>query len=304
MKLKLSLLLALSCVCSPLWSQAYTETRYPFVMAHTFLGFEKIAFIEYWYGIPRALQKDGAQVFTTRVSAVNSSEVRGEQLLAQVEEVLAITGAEKVNLIGHSLGGQTVRYVAAMIPDKVASVTSIGSPVKGTPPGDIAEDLLKIKILQPVIPAMLEGLAQVVDLASGGDPLPQDGIAGINTLTTAGNADFNARFPAGVPNTDCGEGDYEKGGIYYFSWAGSTAEITNTYDITSIVFQLTKLLFDEPNNGLIGRCSSHFGQVIRDDYEMDHLDEVNQLFGVTSTTAIDPREIYRQHANRLVNLGL
>lgn len=304
MKLKLSLLLALCSVCSSLWSQDYTETRYPFVMAHTFLGFEKIAFIEYWYGIPRALQKNGAQVFTTRVSAVNSSEVRGEQLLAQVEEVLAITGAEKVNLVGHSLGGQTVRYVAAMIPDKVASVTSIGSQVKGTPPGDIVHDLLDNKLFKNFIPNVLQNLGTIVDRASGGDPLPQDGLAGINTLTTEGNAEFNAKFPAGVPSTECGEGDYEKDGIYYFSWAGSTTEITNTYDPTSWVFQLTKMLFDEPSNGLIGRCSAHFGQVIRDDYEMDHLDEVNQMFGITSTTAINPKEIYRQHANRLVNLGL
>jgi pimeloyl-ACP methyl ester carboxylesterase len=33
----------------------------------------------------------------------NSTEVRGEQLAQQVEEIIAITGKPKVNLIGHSL---------------------------------------------------------------------------------------------------------------------------------------------------------------------------------------------------------
>ena len=51
-----------------------------------------------------------------QVSATQSSELRGEQLLRQVQQVIAITGAEKVNLIGHSHGGPTIRYVASVAP--------------------------------------------------------------------------------------------------------------------------------------------------------------------------------------------
>ena len=54
---------------------------------------------------PQALTRDGAKVYVAQVSATQSSELRGEQLLKQVQQVLAITGAEKVNLIGHSHGG-------------------------------------------------------------------------------------------------------------------------------------------------------------------------------------------------------
>merc|ERR1711976_999114 len=48
--------------------------------------------------------------------------VRGEQLLDYIDEVLALSGADKVNLIGHSHGGPTARYAASVAPDKVASV--------------------------------------------------------------------------------------------------------------------------------------------------------------------------------------
>ncbi|MCV5343391.1 alpha/beta fold hydrolase, partial [Escherichia coli] len=72
-----------------------------------------------------------------QVSATNSSEVRGEQLLAQVETLLAAIGAEKVNLIGHSHGGPTTRYVASVRPDLVASVTSIGGVNKGSKVADL-----------------------------------------------------------------------------------------------------------------------------------------------------------------------
>ncbi len=303
MTCRLMLLLTLLSVSASTIADTYTQTRYPIVLVHTWLGFDNIGPLDYWYGIPAALQKSGAQVFTTQVSAINSSELRGEQLLTQVEEILAITGAEKVNLIGHSLGGQTARYVAAVIPDKIASLTSIGSPVKGTPAADFVQRLVDSNaMLGALIPAVLNGLGVVVDFASGGH-LPQDPIAGLYGLTTEGNLDFNARFPAGVPETACGEGAYEENGIQFFSWAGSHAGITNHIDPSSYAFSLTKLFFDEPSNGLVGRCSSHFGQVIRDDYAMDHLDEVNQLFGLHARTAV-PTTIYREHANRLRNLGL
>lgn len=303
MKIRISFLLALLLINTSAFADDYTQTRYPIVLVHTFLGFDNIGPLEYWYGIPAALQKSGAQVFTTQVSTVNSSELRGEQLLAQVEDIIAITGAEKVNLVGHSLGGQTARYVAAMIPDKIASVTSIGSPVKGTPAADIVQKLADNPAYTRIVLRLLNGLAVLVDRASGGD-LPQDAAAGLAGLTTPGNLAFNARFPAGVPATSCGEGAYEENGIRFFSWAGSQPGITNYFDPASYALALTKLFFNEPSNGLVGRCSSHFGQVIRDDYAMDHLDEVNQLFGLVNLKAANPKTLYREHANRLRNLGL
>lgn len=60
-----------------------------------------------------------------------SSEQRGEALLAQIEDIVAQTGKGKVHLIGHSHGGLDVRYVAAVRPDLVASVTTVGTPHKG-----------------------------------------------------------------------------------------------------------------------------------------------------------------------------
>lgn len=289
------------------FSAGYTETRYPIVFAHGMFGFDNIGAINYWYGIPAALQRDGAAVYVTQVSAVNSSEERGEQLLAQVEEILAITGAKKVNLIGHSHGGQSIRYVAGMIPDKVASVTTVGSPAKGSSMADIAVKLTDIPILgnalTPVISGVVNGLGKLIGLAAG-ENLPQDFLQSLNSLTTKGTNDFNQQFPAGVPATECGEGSYYENGIYNFSWSGSSAGVTNFFDISSYAMALLTVAFKEPNDGLVGKCSSHFGQVLRDNYRMDHLDEVNQLLGLVGMQGSNPKAIYRQHANRLQNLGL
>ncbi len=64
----------------------YTETRYPIVLTHGMLGFDSLLGVDYWYGIPRALRRDGAEVYVTEVSQLNTSELRGEELLEQVEE--------------------------------------------------------------------------------------------------------------------------------------------------------------------------------------------------------------------------
>lgn len=51
------------------------------------------------------MRDGGAKVYTTSASAFNSLKLCGEQLLKQTQDILAITGAAKVNLIGHSHGG-------------------------------------------------------------------------------------------------------------------------------------------------------------------------------------------------------
>jgi triacylglycerol lipase len=60
----------------------------------------------------------------------------------------------------------------------------------------------------------------------------------------------------------------------------------------------------EQNDGLVGKCSSHWGKVIRDDYPWNHLDEVNQAFGLRGLFSPDPVAMYRAQANRLKSLGL
>ena len=59
-------------------------TRYPLVLVPGMLGFVRLLLYPYWYGIIPALRRGGARVYAVQVSPLNSSEVRGEQLLAQL----------------------------------------------------------------------------------------------------------------------------------------------------------------------------------------------------------------------------
>lgn len=286
----------------------YGKTRYPIVLAHGMAGFSKIGPVDYWYGIPQELAKNGANVYVTQVASFESSEARGEQLLSQVKMILAITGAPKVNLIGHSHGSHSIRYVAGVLPSRIASATAVGGPNGGSPVADVIGGATSIPGVGPIaastLSSVVNGLFALVDVLSGQE-YRQDALAGLASLTTAGSADFTRRFPAGMPaaTNRCGEGAYSVNGVRYFSWGG-TGGMTNLLDVTDVPMALLGVVFPEPNDGLVGRCSSHLGQVLRDNYNMNHLDEVNQLLGLTSIFETDPKAVFRAQANRLKNLGL
>ncbi|RRU73742.1 triacylglycerol lipase [Stutzerimonas xanthomarina] len=282
----------------------YTATKYPIVLAHGMLGFDSLLGIDYWYGIPSALRRDGAQVYITEVSQLNTSELRGEELLAQVEEIVAISGKPKVNLVGHSHGGPTVRYVAGVRPDLIASVTSVGAPHKGSDVADLIRKIPEGSSGEAIIAGLVNAMGSFINFVSGSSSTaPQDSLGSLESLNSEGAARFNAKFPQGIPTTACGEGAYKVNGVRYYSWSG-TSPLTNPLDISDAMMGAGALAFSGPNDGLVGRCSSHLGMVIRDNYRMNHLDEVNQFMGLTSLFETDPVSVYRQHANRLKNAGL
>ncbi len=280
----------------------YTQTRYPIVLAHGLLGFKQplLGFVEYWPGIAESLEKDGARVFITDVSAVNSSYVRGEQLLAQVEQIVAITGAQKVNLIGHSQGALDIRYVASVRPELVASITSVG--------GGNQVKLDATPINSSLGKGLISGLGVLINTLGMKGDLPNDTEALARTFSAEGIAEFNRRYPIGLPSSYCGEGahvEYVRGyPVQIYSWSG-TKPVTNLLDPVDGAFLLTSTFFKpEANDGLVTQCGSHLGKVIRDDYRMNHLDEVNLMFGLVSPFEVNPKTIYRIHANRLKNAGL
>ncbi|MDR7308187.1 triacylglycerol lipase [Rhodoferax saidenbachensis] len=283
----------------------YTQTQYPIVLVHGLFGFDNIGPVEYFYGIPSALRADGAKVYVVQVAAANSTEVRGEQLLTQVKQILAATGAAKVNLMGHSHGGPTARYVASVRPDLVASVTSIGGVNKGSAVADVLLGVAPAGSLSnTVLVSITNGLGTIINFLSGGGGLTQNSLAAAQSLSTAGTAKFNAAHPQGVPITACGEGAYSVNGVAYYSWSGAKP-YTNVLDIIDPGLALTSLAFaGAKNDGLVSSCSSRLGKVIRDDYAINHLDEVNQTVGLTNLFETSPVTLFRQQANRLKNAGL
>lgn len=290
-------------------------TRYPLVLVPGMLGFVRLLLYPYWYGIIPALRRGGARVYAVQVSPLHSSEVRGEQLLAQVQRILAETGASRVNLIGHSQGALTARYAAAKRPDWVASVTSVAGPNHGSELADyLARHSPAHSFKGRILSALLRGIAALMTLLETGyrgPKLPVDIHASHQSLTTEGVALFNRQYPQGLPTTWGGQGPEQVDGVRYYSWSGTlqpgkTNCGRNLFDGTSRSCRLFARTFVREAgqcDGMVGRYSSHLGQVIGDDYPLDHFDIVNQSLGLVGKGA-EPIRLFVEHAQRLKADGL
>ena len=89
---------------------------------------------EYFKGIKTHLESKGFRVFRPNQDFAGPVELRAAQLRDRVNEALSITGAQKVHIIGHSMGGLDARHMIVdhNMADKVASLTTIGTPHLGT----------------------------------------------------------------------------------------------------------------------------------------------------------------------------
>jgi triacylglycerol lipase len=290
-----TLLIAAATLLAPSAQAAttYAKTRYPIVLVHGFMGFENILGVDYFYQVPGDLRANGATVYVAAVSQVNSSAVRGEQLLQQMRQWAARDGIKKFNLIGHSQGGPTARYVAGVAPELVASITTVASPTVFAE-GDVSSG---INDLLTTYASLSQSFGSFVAWISGHQSLPQDAAAA--QAIAAELKDFAVRFPAGVPATYCGQGKEFEKGMYLYSVTGNKPK-TNGFDLTDALMTESST----PSDGLVGVCSSHFGKVLRDNFPWNHFDEMNHLFGLLGSGAPDPVAFYRSQANRLKLLGL
>lgn len=287
----------------------YAKTKYPLLMVHGFgLGFSRIGTenfgLDYWYQILPDLARQGATVYAAEMSAVESTEVRGEQLLQQLDEVLALTGKDKVNLIGHSHGGPTIQYIEGIAPHKVASMTAVAGAMKGT---KLADVIVESKFLDPIAEVVFGLLGKSIGLIQSDPTLTVDYAGAMNSLSATGIEDFNAKYGSAAIPKDCQSQGQKvtSNGIYHYSWMGNQ-QITNPLDVldTGIVALGTSLLQSKDHDGLVSQCSGRYGQVIRNDYNHNHFDEINHFFGVKGIFTQDPVAIFRQHANRLKLQGL
>lgn len=118
--------------------------RHPVVLVHGLLGFDAVqlrgARHDYFRGLPAMLGALGCEVHAPQVAPTGSVEARAEALAACVRAL----GARKVNLVAHSMGGLDARFAVSRLglADRVASLTTIGTPHRGTPLADVGTALI------------------------------------------------------------------------------------------------------------------------------------------------------------------
>lgn len=117
------------------WSICYAaerNARHPVLLVHGYASSESA-----WAPLRRALTEAGfGHIVSVNYNslATDPRDVSAE-LTQQALRALAATGAPRVHLVGHSLGGLIVRYAlaaSAALSSKTASAVTIASPHRGT----------------------------------------------------------------------------------------------------------------------------------------------------------------------------
>ncbi|WP_180165289.1 triacylglycerol lipase [Acinetobacter sp. YH12049] len=293
----------------------YAKTKYPILMVHGWLGWSRIGTdtigLDYWYQILPDMARNGSTVFAAQLSPANTTAHRGEQLIAQVEDVLAITGKPKLNLIGHSHGGPTVLYVAQTKPQYIASITGVAGTYHGS---KVADDIQGNSLSRTAFNILGDYIVgPLIALGQAKPELEIDFDASMKSLSQKGSATFNSTVAKSAvadgvlaSSENCSKNlkQVDSKGIQYYSWTG-VAQTTNLLDIDTILMQLGPLSYgNKDNDGMVARCSAYIGKVINDSYKLNHTDLANMMFGLTGLFAQDPVSLYRQHANRLKLQGL
>ncbi len=109
------------------------KLKYPILLVHG-MGWRDGKRFGYWGRIPNTLEQAGNSVFFGNQDANADVETNGKYLAERIDEILAQTGAEKVNVIAHSKGGLDSRYAISKcgMGSKVASLTTVCTPHHGS----------------------------------------------------------------------------------------------------------------------------------------------------------------------------
>lgn len=120
------------------------DTKCPIVLAHGTGGSAEIfGVIEYWRGIPEALEDEGAEVYLASVNGLDGTVDKAIEFETRFLQIKAISSALQFNIIGHSHGALYTRYAVSNLglSPYVKSLTSIAGPHQGMVLADI---ILKI----------------------------------------------------------------------------------------------------------------------------------------------------------------
>lgn len=286
------------------------RAAYPIILTHGFNAGREGSWS--FNNVEEALAEDGHVVYSAEVPAFASAADRAEVLAAQVDALLEQTGAEKVNIVAHSMGGLDSRYLISGLGygDRVASLTTISSPHRGSAVADVALELVPSESPADII----DGLATIWSSTFNEVETDADVRAALVSLSTPEMELFNQEQP-------------DDARVYYQSWAGvsSVFGLDNPKDVEVCEGKflwhegqsdvMNKLLVPmaavlapgftfTPNDGMATVTSAKWGE-FQGCIPADHYDEVGQIGNDSPDrhTGFDHIRFYRNIAYGLAERG-
>ena len=245
------------------------ECEHPIVLAHGWMAVDAFSLPgmrqEYFRGVREQLRAHGHRVYVSRVSPFATVPRRAEQLAEQLTKI----DADKVNIVAHSMGGLDARYAITRLglAERVASLTTIGTPHRGTPLADASLVLRDMPRLQRALRSQL-GLD----------------FDAVHDLTTAQMAEFNEAVP-------------DMQDVRYTSYIGCVrGGVRDVHTLLAPGFAFLKRKMGA-NDGIVPAVSQRWGNVVGE-VRADHWAQIGWSHG------LDVKRFYAAIARALARAGL
>jgi triacylglycerol lipase len=263
------------------------KTKYPVIFVHGIAYRDDVGVLPYWSHIPKVLRKHGAKVYLSHTQAFNSHIDNSILLKYRILDILETTGAEKVNIIAHSKGGLEARWMISRLnmADKVASLSTIASPHKGSSVADSILKTLKMKGKTRLVVKIVEFYASAI-----GDREP-------NVLEAAENltVEYMNHFNGSVPKME---------NVYYQSYGC----VMNPDYPLKYLLRAQNLLSEKEgdNDSQVSIESAKYDNFILvespDGFGLSHFDIAGMRF-ISKSSSFDAEKFYIDIVNELKNSG-
>jgi triacylglycerol lipase len=246
--------------------EVIAPTRYPLVMCHGIGGDKPL--LPYWYQIKDDLEGLGVRCLLPKVPRYATVYDRSKVLEEKIKEYISVTGAEKVNLIGHSMGGLDSRHFITRMGGHrvVASLTTIGTPHRGSEWAELLVGHLCDRLKMDKV------FSKLVGLDIGAYECVRPGF-------------LEEVFNPQTPNHPS---------VAYFSFAGEKKEMASMHPLYLPWRHVQKV--EGPNDGLVSVRSATWGNLV-EVLDCDHAEQINWCF------SYDARRLYRTVVNLLRKEG-
>lgn len=234
------------------------STKYPVFLCHGFGAIGSLVKPSPLHDPCMLMREHGIKAFAPNCVPYASIEVRAKNWVRLIHETCDQYKYEKVNVIAHSMGGLDMRYALAHlgIADKVASLTTVATPHRGT---YLADLILKTPEL------ITEKLSHIVDWF-GDSVYPNEKSQVLSSLEQLCREYIQGTFNVETPN---------RKGLPYFSYSAAVGKETN-YSLNPVfLFQNTQIFGKEGTNDSFVSVESatwgeHMGTVA-----LSHMNQIN-----------------------------
>lgn len=262
------------------------RTRYPVVLMH---GFGLLAGLKrhgHLHDEAMHLRTHAVMAFAPNVPPYTPIEMRAAVWQERLDEIMRISGAEKLNLIAHSMGGLDARFLIAHggWADRVASLTTLSTPHRGSYIASYVLEqperltALAAELVNWLGEAVLEGAESNV-------------LAAVRQLTPAFmEQEFNPATP-------------DHPAVTYSSWAGRAGKNTSN-PLSPVLLLQNQILFDKegPNDGLVSVRSAEWSG-FKGYIEADHAEQIGLRVRVGGKKGYSSKAFFTERVKELAAAG-